>query len=193
MNRFVVWIVGAGCACALVAGGCGSGQADRPPVRPDPADRGGAAPAGSAQAGVPGEYPPVGDRLTLSNDEWRRRLTPEQYEVLREQGTERPFSGAHWNEHRDGIYVCAACGAPLFRSQDKFESGTGWPSFTRTYEDGRVAVATDTSAGMTRDELHCARCGGHLGHVFDDGPPPTGKRYCIDSVSLDFRPAATAH
>jgi peptide-methionine (R)-S-oxide reductase len=132
--------------------------------------------------------PRIGQRLTLTDAEWRRRLTREQYRVLREQGTERAFSGAYHDEHRDGTYHCAACGAPLFSSRDKFESGTGWPSYTRPIERGRVAEETDESLGMSRTEVHCARCGGHLGHVFPDGPPPTGLRYCINSVSLDFVP-----
>lgn len=134
-----------------------------------------------------GADPPVGDRLTLSNEEWRRRLTPERFRVMREQGTERAFTGAYWDHHAEGLYRCAACGAPLFRSTDKFESGTGWPSFTRPVADGRVARTVDTSMGMERDEVHCARCGGHLGHVFEDGPAPTGLRYCINSVSMGFR------
>lgn len=145
-----------------------------------------AASAGSNQGAARATPPPVGERLTLSNDEWRRRLTPEQYQVMREQGTERAFSGAYWNNHEEGTYVCAACGAPLFSSETKFESGTGWPSFYQPIERGRVEETRDDTLGMTRTEVHCARCGGHLGHVFDDGPRPTGLRYCIDSASLDF-------
>jgi peptide-methionine (R)-S-oxide reductase len=125
----------------------------------------------------------------MTNAEWRARLTPEQYRVLREDGTERAFSGRYWNEHRRGTYRCAGCGAPLFRSEDKFDSGTGWPSYTRPIERGRVIEKADRAFGMVRTEIECARCGGHLGHVFDDGPPPTGLRYCVNSVSLDFRVA----
>jgi len=133
-----------------------------------------------------GAIPPVGDRLTLSEEEWRRRLTPEQFHVLREQGTEAAFSGAYWRTTGErGVYFCAACGAPLFESTANFDSGTGWPSFYQPLE-GRVASESDGSLGMVRTEVHCARCGGHLGHVFDDGPPPTGLRYCIDSISLQF-------
>ncbi len=130
--------------------------------------------------------PPIGERLELSESEWRRRLTPAEFRVLREQGTEPAFRGRFHDHHARGTYRCAGCGAPLFHSAQKFESGTGWPSFWRPIEEGRVAREADTSHGMERTEVHCARCGGHLGHVFDDGPPPTGLRYCINSVSLDF-------
>ncbi|MEM9074834.1 MAG: peptide-methionine (R)-S-oxide reductase MsrB [Myxococcota bacterium] len=135
-----------------------------------------------------GDAPPVGDRLVLTEAEWRTRLTPEQFAVLRDKGTERAFTGATWNEHRPGTYYCAACDAPLFGAGDKFESGTGWPSFTKPIEDGRVGEEVDRTFGMVRTEVHCARCGGHLGHVFPDGPPPTGLRYCINSISMAFRP-----
>ncbi|MBI5512268.1 MAG: peptide-methionine (R)-S-oxide reductase MsrB [Deltaproteobacteria bacterium] len=135
----------------------------------------------------PSHPPPVGERLTLSEAEWRQRLTAEQYEVLREQGTEPAFSGAYWNHHAQGTYYCAGCGAPLFSSAHKFDSGTGWPSYFQALE-GRVGETRDESHGMARTEIHCARCGGHLGHVFDDGPQPTGLRYCVDSLSLAFRP-----
>lgn len=134
--------------------------------------------------------PPVDDRLLLDDLEWRRRLTREQYEVLRRQGTEPAFTGQYWNEHRHGTYHCAGCGNPLFRWREKFESGTGWPSFWRPIEEGRVEQQRDGTHGMVRTEVHCARCGGHLGHVFEDGPPPTGLRYCINSVSLELRPDA---
>ena len=130
--------------------------------------------------------PPIGERLRLSAAEWRARLTPDEYRVLREQGTERAFSGRFHDHHDHGVYRCAGCGAPLFSSAHKFESGTGWPSFFRPIEEGRVAREEDSSLGMVRTEVHCARCGGHLGHVFPDGPRPTGLRYCINSVSLDF-------
>lgn len=126
--------------------------------------------------------------VTHTPEEWRTILTPGQYAVLREQDTERPFTSPLNTEHRKGVFACAGCGLPLFSSATKFDSHTGWPSFYAPL-DNAVRVATDYTFGMIREEVHCRRCGGHLGHVFDDGPPPTGKRYCINGLALKFMPA----
>jgi peptide-methionine (R)-S-oxide reductase len=129
------------------------------------------------------------ERVEKSEEDWKRLLSAEQYRVLREKGTERAFTGAYWDLHEDGTYRCAGCGAVLFDSDAKFDSGTGWPSFFEAAK-GRVAEHVDTSHGMVRTEITCARCGGHLGHVFDDGPEPTGMRYCVNSASLAFEKRA---
>jgi peptide-methionine (R)-S-oxide reductase len=131
----------------------------------------------------------VETKVTKSDEEWRRELTPEQYEILRRQGTEPPFTGEYVYSKADGVYRCAACGNELFSSDTKFDSGTGWPSFYEPSAAERVELRPDASHGMVRTEVVCARCGSHLGHVFDDGPAPTGQRYCINSISLDLNEA----
>lgn len=130
----------------------------------------------------------MSDSLPESDSEWRARLTPEQYRVCRQQGTEPAFTGAYWDEKTPGVYRCAGCGEVLFDSNTKYDSGSGWPSFWQPAQDSAVATEVDSSHGMRRVEVHCARCGSHLGHVFPDGPRPTGLRYCINSASLALEP-----
>jgi peptide-methionine (R)-S-oxide reductase len=131
---------------------------------------------------------PVGGRIEKTEAEWRAQLTPEQFHVARQKGTERAFSGALWDCHEDGVYRCVCCGQPLFDSKTKFESGTGWPSFWKAVDDNNVSLFKDESYGMQRVEVVCSRCNAHLGHLFDDGPQPTGQRFCMNSASLKFAP-----
>ncbi len=130
------------------------------------------------------------EKVDKSDEEWREQLTPEQYQVLRHQATERPFSGKYVENHDDGSYRCAGCGTVLFMSGTKFDSGTGWPSFTEPATKDAVEFRADHSGGMARTEVVCRACGGHLGHVFDDGPAPAHERFCINSLALDFEPSA---
>ena len=130
----------------------------------------------------------MSDKVTKTEQEWKEQLSPEQYQVARQCGTERAFTGKYWNTKEKGTYNCVCCGEPLFTSDTKFDSGTGWPSFFEPAQEGAVATITDKTHGMVRTEVRCAKCDAHLGHVFEDSPTPTGLRYCMNSASLDLKP-----
>ncbi|WP_231865810.1 peptide-methionine (R)-S-oxide reductase MsrB [Cephaloticoccus primus] len=160
--------------------------------RPEPKDALDCAPGELSACGLPSNVVIDMSKVTVhrSEAEWRARLTPAQYHVAREQGTEPPFRNAYWDHHEDGVYFCVGCDTPLFDSAAKFDSGTGWPSFYRPIERAFIATQKDFSHNMVREEIHCAVCGSHLGHVFDDVPRSKGRRYCINSASLRFMPRA---
>jgi peptide-methionine (R)-S-oxide reductase len=175
MDRRRTWWWAALLAIPLMA--LAAGTADKAPSPPKASE---AAPAAQAP----------GEKVTKTEEQWRKQLTPEQFHILREKGTERAFSGKLWDNHEAGVYRCAACGQVLFSSDTKFESGTGWPSFFQPASPAAVQLHEDNSLFMSRTEVVCSRCGGHLGHVFPDGPEPTGQRYCMNSASLSFEKAA---
>ena len=167
--------------CLLVSGLIGCGRATAASADAAGGD-------GSPHSSVPPAYHEDGtlEKIGKSEEQWKQELTEQEFYVLRQEGTERPFTGKYNDFKGDGVFVCAGCGLPLYDSKTKFDSGTGWPSFYQAVDDDYVAEIADTSYGMRRVEVECARCGGHLGHVFNDGPKPTGQRHCINSVSLDF-------
>ena len=165
-----------------LAAGCAERVAERAVPAPVPA-------AAAAAAETPAPEEPMAERIEKvekPEEAWRRELSPEEFRVLREKGTERAFTGKYWDHHEVGTYACRACGLELFRSDAKFDSGCGWPSFFEPLAGARLTETRDASLGMVRTEITCSRCGSHLGHVFPDGPPPTGLRYCINSVSIQF-------
>ena len=171
--------VAAALAAISLAAGCSGGTAGDTTHIP-------AAPQAERSGGMSAK------EVRKSEEQWRKELTPEQYRVLRQKDTERPFTGRYWNAKESGLYCCAGCGQVLFRSDQKFDAGCGWPSFSAPAGSSRVDERADLSHGMSRTEVLCSRCGGHLGHVFNDGPAPTGLRYCINSASLQFEKARDA-
>jgi peptide-methionine (R)-S-oxide reductase len=174
---------------ALIFASCNGSPTPRADVPVETSDAARTALPAPADSLIPAEYR-NGKLVTIqrSEAEWKALLNDQEFRVLRQEGTERAFTGDLWDNHKPGTYVCRGCGLPLFKADTKFESGSGWPSFYQPANSDYVAEKRDVSFGMVRVEVECARCGGHLGHVFDDGPRPTGLRYCINSVSLDFVP-----
>ena len=186
------------CVLAFIASGCSQGGGSTPSANTGPAAGAvsGTASATSSSASMEKAMPETkttgttttnsGGKLTLSDSEWKQKLSPEQYRVLREAGTERAFTGKYWDTKTPGVYKCAGCGEVLFTSDQKFDSGCGWPSFDAEVAGGKIIKIEDKSFGMVRTEIRCAKCGGHLGHLFDDGPTSTGLRYCVNSASIEL-------